>query len=413
MTFRQYGASTDWSGGSSHQLGFTDNGNIWQRTGSSTAWGAWKRLLDSSNYTSYSPSLTGSGASGSWGISVTGSSASCTGNAATATSATFLNAGNYINRRGGSGNANTDFQNTPAGSMSHQGDDANATNSPGNTWWFYDNYRHSNGSNYWGTQVAWGWEDNANRLATRNITGGTFGSWVYYLNSSNYTSYAPSLTGSGASGTWGINVTGSSASCTGNSATSSNTSSISNAVGGSYTWTAVNYFQSNLGATSGALSSPPLQAYSTGNNSAFMSFHKGGHYAVNFGLDSDNVLRIGGWSASANRWQLDMSGNMTAAGNVTAYSDIRLKDNIEPIKNALEKVSQINGVTFTRNDQENKTKRHAGVIAQEVEKVLPEVVSEDNQGIKNVAYGNMMGLMIEAIKELKGEIEELKSKIPA
>jgi len=88
-------------------------------------------------------------------------------------------------------------------------------------------------------------------------------------------------------------------------------------------------------------------------------------------------------------------------------------DTWHPIQNALEKVTQLNGVTFTRNDQEDKTKRHAGVIAQEVEKVLPEVVSEDNQGIKNVAYGNMMGLMIEAIKELKAEIEELKSKIPA
>jgi len=140
-----------------------------------------------------------------------------------------------------------------------------------------------------------------------------------------------------------------------------------------------------------------------------MSFHKGGVYAVNFGLDSDNVLRIGGWSASANRWQLDMSGNVTAAGNVTAYSDIRLKDNIEVIKNALEKVTQLNGVTFTRNDQEDKARRHAGVIAQEVEKVLPEVVSEDNEGIKNVAYGNMIGLLIEAIKELQAKVELLEA----
>jgi hypothetical protein len=177
-------------------------------------------------------------------------------------------------------------------------------------------------------------------------------------------------------------------------------------------------FLSTVGATSGSLSNPSLQAYSLSNNSAFMSFHKAGHYAVNFGLDSDNVLRIGGWSASANRWQLDMSGNMTAAGNVTAYSDIRLKDNIEPIENALDKVTQLNGVTFTRKDHDDKTRRHAGVIAQEVEKVLPEVVSEDNEGIKNVAYGNMVGLLIEAIKEqnkaiydLKKEVERLKSKL--
>ena len=164
-------------------------------------WGSWSKI-----YAGYADSA---------GSSTTATSAT------SATSATYLNSGNYILRRGGSGNYNTDFQNTPAGSMSHQGDDYGSTNGPGG-WWFIDNYRHSNGSNYWGTQVAWGWEDNANRLATRNITAGTFGSWVYYLNSVNYNSYAPTLTGTGASGSWGISVTGSSASCTGNAVTATN-----------------------------------------------------------------------------------------------------------------------------------------------------------------------------------------------
>ena len=106
-----------------------------------------------------------------------------------------------------------------------------------------------------------------------------------------------------------------------------------------------------------------------------------------------------------------MSGNMTAAGNVTAYSDIRLKDNIKLIGNALEKVSAIRGVYYTRKDQEDKTKVHTGIIAQEVEAVLPEVVSEDNIGTKHVAYGNMVGLLIEAIKELKEEVNSLKQQI--
>jgi hypothetical protein len=172
-----------------------------------------------------------------------------------------------------------------------------------------------------------------------------------------------------------------------------------------------NYFYVVRGGYSGATNTASLQAYTTGANSAFMSFHRSGQYAVNMGLDADNVLRIGGWSAAANRWVLDMSGNMTAAGNVTAYSDIRLKENIEVIPNALEKVKQIRGVTFTRNDQEDKEVRHTGVIAQEVERVLPEVVSEDNLGVKNVAYGNMVGLLIEAIKELKEEVDDLKSKL--
>ena len=179
------------------------------------------------------------------------------------------------------------------------------------------------------------------------------------------------------------------------------------------TWgnNAINYFRVERGGYSGSINTANLQAYTTGANSAFMSFHRSGSYAVNMGLDSDNVLRIGGWSASANRWVLDMGGNMTVAGNVTAYSDIRLKENIEVIPNALEKVKQIRGVTFTRNDQDDKELRHTGVIAQEVEKVLPEVVSEDNLGVKNVAYGNMVGLLIEAVKELQQEVDYLKTKL--
>jgi hypothetical protein len=108
------------------------------------------------------------------------------GNAATATG---LTSSNYISAAGSSGNANTDFQNTAAYTYRYQGDAASVTNGPGGSWWFYEDMRHSNASNYWGTQIAWGWEDNANKLATRNVTGGTFGAWVYYINSSNYTSY--------------------------------------------------------------------------------------------------------------------------------------------------------------------------------------------------------------------------------
>jgi phage-related tail fiber protein len=161
-----------------------------------SSWQTWNKVLTNINYNSYSPTLTGSGASGTWGINITGA-------------ANSLSSSNHIARTGSSGNLNTDFSNTPAGTMRYQGDDANLTNSPGNVWWIYEHKRHSNGSNVWGTQVAWGWEDNANRLAQRNVTGNNWSGWVYYLNSGNYTSYAPSLTGSGASGTWSINVTGS------------------------------------------------------------------------------------------------------------------------------------------------------------------------------------------------------------
>lgn len=104
------------------------------------------------------------------------------------------------------------------------------------------------------------------------------------------------------------------------------------------------------------------------------------------------------------------NGNFTATGNITAYSDINLKKDIKPIKNALDKVCKINGVTFQRNDLETKV-RFAGVIAQEVQKVLPEVVSTDEQGFKSVAYGNLVGLLIEAIKEQQTQIDGLRKAI--
>jgi hypothetical protein len=195
-----------------------------------------------------------------------------------------------------------------------------------------------------------------------------------------------------------------------NGGTSSNTNSISSAVGGTYYWTGLNYFQSNLGATSGALANPPLQAYCTGGNSAFMSFHRSGNYAVNFGLDSDNVLRMGGWSASANRWQLDMSGNMTVAGDVTAFSDARVKTNVQTIENALAKTLALRGVSYNRTDSDD-TRTKIGVIAQETLEVVPEVVNQDNAGMYNVSYGNMTALLIEAIKEQQAQIEDLKLEV--
>ena len=75
------------------------------------------------------------------------------------------------------------------------------------------------------------------------------------------------------------------------------------------------------GSTAGSVN-VGLNVYSTGGNGAIMAFHRGGHYAVNMGLDSDNVFRIGGWSAPANRLQLDMSGNLTIAGGIYATNVI-------------------------------------------------------------------------------------------
>jgi hypothetical protein len=107
--------------------------------------------------------------------------------------------------------------------------------------------------------------------------------------------------------------------------------------------------------------------------------------------------------------KLHVSGNILATGNITAYSDRNLKENIEPILNAVEKVQQLNGVTYNRNDLEDTTKRYAGIIAQDLQAVLPEAVEGDS--ILRVDYNATIGLLIEAIKELKTEVDDLKAKL--
>lgn len=101
-------------------------------------------------------------------------------------------------------------------------------------------------------------------------------------------------------------------------------------------------------------------------------------------------------------------GAILAAGDITAYSDIALKENVNPIADALSKVNSLTGITFTRKSDGSKA---TGVIAQEVEKVLPEAVHTDSAGIKAVAYGNLVGMLVESIKELSGKVAELESKL--
>ena len=99
-----------------------------------------------------------------------------------------------------------------------------------------------------------------------------------------------------------------------------------------------------------------------------------------------------------------VNGNVTA-DEIIDRSDVRLKTDIFPIRNALEIVKDLEGVTYTRKDS---GKRETGVIAQDVEEVFPFVVSEGADGYLSVAYGRMVGLLIEAVKDLSEQVEELK-----
>lgn len=112
--------------------------------------------------------------------------------------------------------------------------------------------------------------------------------------------------------------------------------------------------------------------------------------------------------AAATRLTLDTAGNLTAAANITAYSDERLKENIQLIPDALAKVESVRGVTFTRKEDGSAG---MGVIAQEIRKIAPEVIVIDKDGMMSVAYGNLVGLLIEAVKDLSGQVKELKAKV--
>jgi hypothetical protein len=604
--------------------------------------------ITSSALSGYAP-LGGAGTSGTWSINITG-------NAGTATTATSASSAVKL---GGNTTGLSDLNTALVGAQADayfQTYGSVATNKPVSmdnanglmTWITHP----TGGSGLYGRQIAFANE--VDSIYTRNISNGSFSGWSRFLTSTNFTTYAPSVTGSGASGTWSINITGGAStvggyapsasasantlvlrdgsnysyfnyinSNTGNSenptvsqvivtngsdnfyrkasvshltsslsgtapinisGTAANTSSISSAVGSSYTWTGNQNFSgtSSVG-TNGQSGS--LAAYSTGGLAATMSFHRAGAYAINMGLDTDNVFRIGGWSDGLNvyraqfyaggslriagafypsnsstnylngvtstygaldvggsnngytglnlvngsgtvigmydsagnggtydtttGWQtyflrsngctgiggsntvagyklnvngsarfegamvatgesystsarinsssptLNMqdtdhvgaflhvnsglvyflranavnggtwdsgpngrhpmimnlsSGSVEFSGDVTAFSDIRLKKNIVQIENALEKVETLRGVVFDHIEHGRGT----GLIAQELQEVLPEAVHESaDNGYLTVAYGNTVGLLVEAIKELSAQNKALMARLEA
>ena len=108
-----------------------------------------------------------------------------------------------------------------------------------------------------------------------------------------------------------------------------------------------------------------------------------------------------------------IDGTIKATGDVTAFhsSDERLKDNVTPIEGAIDKINQIGGYGFDWNDNSEHSGHDVGVIAQEIEKVLPEVVVTRDNGYKAVRYEKIVALLINAIKEQQLQIDELKSKL--
>ena len=145
-----------------------------------------------------------------------------------------------------------------------------------------------------------------------------------------------------------------------------------------------------------------------------------GNDRMYFASGSTSYWKCGGtgshiWrnGSDVSRAELDSSGNFIAEGNVTAYgsaSDIRIKENIEIIPDSVEKVNSLRGVTF---NYKKDGKRSTGLVAQELQKVLPEAVyetkdaAEDGEDILAIRYGNVVGLLVEAIKEQQTQIDSL------
>ena len=277
-----------------------------------------------------------------------GTSSSCSGNSATSTVATYQGM-NF----GTTGNWNTYFTETTAARRSWT---ESSVGGPTGTWWFIENMRHSNAGGYWGRQNAWGWEDNATELYSRNVQNGTWGSWVRFLHSSNFSSYALPLTG---------------------------------------------------GTMSGSIQMAPAGTT------------RGYFYADGAGIGMLNS--VGGW---ANRVDYGTSnfycmGDITAAGNVTAYSDPRLKENFQVIQNPLDIVNAIDGGTFTWKEGIEHTKGKAGkkdygILADQVQAVMPEIVMTsteiEGESYRTVAYDKLIPVLLEAIKELEARIKVLESK---
>ena len=328
--------------------------------------------------------------------SITGSSASCSGNSA---SATTSNRSTIEDTRAS--------QRTP-----------NA----------YDDYRASyeftnqiTGINDWHTAFTMqGWHDGysawqiigpASTSAHENfyLRSGINTSWNTLrtiLHSGNYTSYSPSLTGSGASGTWGINITGSASTLV---------------AGNSYTINRLVPRQSGVSLGSG--NSSQIEVNNAGSGACNISFHREGAYGAHFGLDTDNWFSTYGWSAGAGYTSMRVgafaaNGAITATGNITAYySDERLKTKLGNIPNALNKVLSLNGFYFEANETAQALgytkKKEVGVSAQEVELVLPEIIAPapiDAQ-YKTLDYGKLVPLLIEAIKDLNAKVDSLQTQL--
>jgi hypothetical protein len=289
-----------------------------------------------------------------------------------------------------------------AGSIEFDGTDTYITNSSAARKKFL--YADATNAPGTGTIFAIGISGNAATVTNGVVTTGAYSdpSWLTSLS-------ATKIVG----GTLTVNTTGSSATCTGNAYSAtylSGTDQINVITGKTSSLNMLASDSTNNGSF-------VCKAAGTGDaNLAGLSFSNDS-YSVKLGIRADGQFGIGGWTAGAWKWYVNCStGDMTASGNVTAYSDPRLKLNFNKIQNPLSLLSRINGGSFTWKDGISHTatkagKNDYGVLADQIEAIMPEIVSEsieiDGVKYKTVAYDKLIPLLIEAIKELNEKVDLL------
>jgi hypothetical protein len=339
-------------------------------------------------------SSTVSGTNITSGGNVTGSSASCTGNAATATSAGYITNTN-IGKTGAQGFiSTTGWTSTDWANQAISGLGMTIASTPG-----------APSSNY----------GFFNKFGNRDDGGGWGGMWMDYnggdcyygsttVSSSNATWYKlAKADGSNVSGTWGINVTGGSQITTAGSA--SNTPGTTSA---------------NIGVLAGTYAYIDLSTSNVEGGWIDFSKANGTDYSGRIRyVNSSDTLQFFTAASGTPSVTINSSGSFVAAGNVTAYSDERLKTNWRPVTdNFVEKLAQVKSGVYDRTDVELT---QVGVSAQSLQKILPEAVTEpkDESGYLTVSYGNAaltasvelakeVVALKELVKELKAEVDELK-----
>ena len=151
---------------------------------------------------------------------------------------------------------------------------------------------------------------------------------------------------------------------------------------------------SGIGSTSTSTAHYPIIVNGTGDQDAYVT-------------TTSNYFSFVPSSGTLSVNQLNVAGVVTAT-DFNSTSDINLKTNIKPIDDPLAKVMQLNGVSF---DWRHMQESSAGVIAQDVEKILPEIVKLAEDGHKSVNYNGLVGLLIEAVKELQQKINTLEERL--